>query len=67
MRIGTAILIAISFDTFHWSAAQAQFVSGARQNSCYVNDPTGTRLNVRTSPNGHIVSTLSNGTSVLLL
>lgn len=66
LRTCVAILVAISFNTFHPGAAQAQFVSGARQN-CYVNDPTGTPLNVRTSPNGHMVGTLSNGTSVSLL
>ncbi|MEK1933587.1 MAG: SH3 domain-containing protein [Pararhizobium sp.] len=31
---------------------------------CVVADPTGTPLNVRAQPNGHIVSTLDNGLSV---
>jgi len=44
-------------------ANQAQ----AAQSACRVADPTGTALNVRTTPNGKIVSTLNNGTSVSLL
>jgi hypothetical protein len=32
--------------------------------SCVVDDPTGTPLNVRTSPNGPIVGALHNGASV---
>jgi len=37
--------------------------SGADQdrNSCVVADPTGTPLNVRTSPNGKIVGKIANG------
>jgi len=35
--------------------------------TCRVNDPTGTPLNLRASPNGHIVRTLSNGDHVTLL
>jgi len=31
---------------------------------CVVADPTGTPLNVRAQPNGHILSTLDNGLSV---
>jgi hypothetical protein len=60
-RAIVAILFAIRFNTFDPRAAQAEFV--ARQNSCYVNDPTEAPLNVRTSPNGHIVSMLNNGTA----
>ena len=37
------------------------------QTSCQVIDPTGTPLNVRTIPNGHIVGTLNNGTLVSVL
>ena len=37
------------------------------EDSCRVLDPTGTPLNVRTTPNGHIVSTLVNGTLVSVL
>src|SRR5262249_37901666 len=37
------------------------------QDRCRVMDPTGTPLNVRTSPNGNIVGTLSNGTLVKIL
>jgi hypothetical protein len=32
--------------------------------SCVVADPTGTPLNIRTSPNGKIVGKISNGESV---
>jgi len=39
----------------------------AAQSACRVADPTGTALNVRTTPNGKIVSTLNNGTPVSLL
>jgi len=35
--------------------------------ACRVNDPTGTLLNLRASPNGHIVGTLSNGDHLSLL
>jgi S1-C subfamily serine protease len=42
-------------------------VQARGQNNCRVMDPTGTPLNVRTTPNGHIVGTLSNGTSVRIL
>jgi hypothetical protein len=31
------------------------------QSSCRVRDPTGTPLNVRTSPNGNAAGTLNNG------
>jgi len=34
---------------------------------CVVNDPTGTPLNVRTSPNGSIVGALHNGTQVEIM
>jgi hypothetical protein len=37
------------------------------QGPCEVMDPTGTPLNVRTSPNGHIVGTLQNGVQVSVL
>jgi S1-C subfamily serine protease len=37
------------------------------QDRCRVMDPTGTPLNVRTAPNGHVVGTLSNGTLVKIL
>jgi len=42
----------------------APATSHANQASCVVDDPTGTPLNVRTSPNGTIVGALHNGTSV---
>jgi hypothetical protein len=37
------------------------------QTSCRVTDPTGTPLNVRTTPNGHVVGTLNNGIEVSVL
>ena len=33
---------------------------------CVVNDPTGTPLNVRTTPNGRIMTSLVNGTKVFI-
>lgn len=36
------------------------------QTQCLVADPTGTMLNVRSSPNGRIVARLRNGTAVQL-
>jgi hypothetical protein len=37
------------------------------QGICRVMDPTGTPLNVRTSPNGNAVGTLDNGVKVIIL
>jgi hypothetical protein len=37
------------------------------QTSCRLTDPTGTPLNVRTTPNGHVVGTLNNGIEVSVL
>jgi len=39
----------------------------ADDQTCRVMDPTGTPLNVRTIPNGHIVGTLTNGEQVTVL
>lgn len=36
----------------------------AAYEQCHVDDPTGTPLNVRTAPNGAILTTLVNGTEV---
>jgi hypothetical protein len=51
--------------------ALAFYLSGLTQAStqtqCQVMDPTGTPLNIRTSPNGHIVGTLNNGVLVSVL
>lgn len=49
------------------AAVFAGFTSGtvpAFGAQCVVADPTGTPLNVRSQPNGHILSTLDNGLSV---
>ncbi len=40
--------------------------SAAARAGCVVTDPTGTPLNIRSSPNGQIVGTLRNGTSVTI-
>lgn len=37
------------------------------ETNCVVADPTGTPLNVRTSPGGQVIKTLNNGTSVTIL
>jgi Bacterial SH3 domain/Tetratricopeptide repeat len=37
------------------------------ESHCLVQDPTGTPLNVRATPNGHIVGTLNNGDEVTVL
>ena len=37
------------------------------QTRCQVTDPTGTPLNVRAAPNGHIIGTLGNGDLVRLI
>jgi hypothetical protein len=42
-------------------------VESSAQIPCEVLDPTGTPLNVRASPNGHIVGTLRNGVQVSVL
>jgi SH3 domain-containing protein len=51
--------------------AIALYVGGltdaSAQSRCRVMDPTGTPLNVRTTPNGHIVGTLNNGDQVTVL
>ena len=39
----------------------------AAAQTCVVDDPTGTPLNVRTSPNGAILGALYNGAVVLVL
>ena len=42
------------------------WTKAAAQDQCLVADPTGTLLNVRSSPDGHIVGALSNGTLVTI-
>lgn len=41
-------------------------IAVAQQIHCQVMDPTGTPLNVRAVPGGNVVTTLSNGTVVLI-
>jgi Bacterial SH3 domain len=55
-----SFLLAVAICVVGLTAASAQ-------DRCRVMDPTGTPLNVRTTPNGHIVSTLSNGTLITIL
>ena len=52
--LGTSTLCVVG-----WTEASAQ-------DRCLVADPTGTPLNVRTAPDGHIVRTFSNGTLVVI-
>ncbi|MGO9546770.1 MAG: SH3 domain-containing protein [Rhodomicrobium sp.] len=40
--------------------------SNAAQAGCAVTDPTGTPLNIRSTPNGAIIGTLRNGASVTI-
>jgi uncharacterized protein YraI len=47
-----------------WLAAMA---TGASAQTCVVNDPTGTPLNVRARPNGAILGALHNGAAVQVL
>jgi len=44
------------------AAMFASAVTPAAASECVVDDPTGTPLNVRSAPNGPIVTTLRNGT-----
>lgn len=53
-------IIAIVLLLAGWSEASAQ-------SRCRVMDPTGTPLNVRSSPNGTVVGSLRNGTLVTIL
>jgi uncharacterized protein len=41
--------------------------AGKTVSTCFVKDPTGTPLNVRTAPNGPVVDTLANGTQVRIV
>jgi hypothetical protein len=58
---------------FGASAVIAMFLTlalagdAAAQSRCRVTDPTGTPLNVRSSPNGPIVGTLRNGLLVSII
>ena len=47
-----------------WFAAMA---TAASAQTCIVNDPTGTPLNVRARPNGAILGALHNGAAVQVL
>ena len=48
-------------------AALCVSAPGLAATQCRVTDPTGTELNVRTSPNGRVVGTLYNGQRVTVL
>jgi hypothetical protein len=45
----------------------ATATTAAWAQTCVVNDPTGTPLNVRARPNGQILGALHNGTAVQVL
>jgi hypothetical protein len=45
----------------------ATVATGAFAQTCIVNDPTGTPLNVRARPNGAILGALHNGAAVQVL
>jgi hypothetical protein len=45
----------------------ATTLPAAAQSRCRVLDPTGTPLNIRTSPNGNIIGTLRNGLLVSII
>jgi hypothetical protein len=55
-----ASLLGIASYTYGLSEVSAQ-------DRCRVQDPTGTPLNLRTTPNGRIITTLSNGTLATIL
>lgn len=46
------------------SLALSASTAFAAYGQCTVDDPTGTPLNVRSAPNGSILTTLANGTQV---
>lgn len=52
-----------------FSALVLAFVAApaAAEEICVVNDPTGTPLNVRATPNGNVIGTLGNGRRVNLV
>jgi S1-C subfamily serine protease len=57
----TVALLIIAASSLIWSSPSFS------QNACRVADPTGTPLNVRASPNGHVVAKLKNGLIVSIL
>jgi hypothetical protein len=69
-RTATCAILAIGLLTFAAipSASARNFVPGTGAADCTVADPTGTPLNVRkTPPNGAIVNTLDNETTVFVM
>jgi hypothetical protein len=61
-------VIALAVSVCFATTAYANLVkpSPALDLVCIVADPTGTPLNVRTSPHGPIVSTFTNGLNVVI-
>ena len=58
------LLLLIGNDEKSLSGTRLELPSGRSEqarNSCVVTDPTGTPLNIRTSPNGKIVGKIANG------
>jgi Bacterial SH3 domain len=60
-RLIVLALVATLQLVFGWAA------EASAETACRVDDPTGTPLNVRTTPNGRIVGALANGDFVSLL
>ena len=50
-----------------WGLNIASFSSPAVAETCLVNDPTGTPLNVRKSPNGKVIGSIPNDKEVSIL
>ncbi|MBC7798062.1 MAG: SH3 domain-containing protein [Pyrinomonadaceae bacterium] len=72
LKIGTLLLMTIiTFAGTPFSTAAAtiendgfEYSNGFAQSACIVADPTSTKLNVRSRPNGRVLRKLANGTVV---
>jgi hypothetical protein len=56
-------LLVVAYPTAFSALAQSDIQGGK---TCRVSDPTGTLLNVRSSPNGRIVGKIKNGRNVYI-
>jgi hypothetical protein len=56
-------LLVVAYSTAFSAFAQSDIQGGK---TCRVSDPTGTLLNVRSSPNGRIVGKIKNGRNVYI-
>ncbi len=61
-RAGRAAALAAGLACALWSGSAA-----AADDRCRVTDPTGTPLNIRTAPQGKVISTIQNGVLVKVL